>query len=232
MPSPLAHFFDKNREKKALQQAISKLIDDSELTPSFIFYSIVSAVLASLGIMMNNVTILIGAMLVAPLLIPILSLAVGLGAGSLKLIGHSLKSLTVGLGCGLLSAALTAYLIGDFELSKDIYNAFAHQDLYIIVAFLSGILAVYTWFKSNSNLTMPGVAIAVALVPPLAFVGLLLPLKQQNGLVDLLQLLFLNMGGILLGALLTFLILRFLHSQKNSAVDAEVEKGVEKNRKK
>ncbi|MBU0982053.1 TIGR00341 family protein [Patescibacteria group bacterium] len=231
MPNPFTNYLEKTREKKELKTAIELLVTESTLTPKFIILTIISSLLAALGVMMNNTPILIGSMVVAPLLIPVLSLSVGLGAGSVKLIGHSLKSLSIGFALSLLTAAYAAWLFKPAGIDPTLYASYANQDLYSIVAFASGILAVYSWFRSISSAVIPAVAIAVSLVPPLAFLGVLIPLNEQKLLIDTLELLSVNLIGILLGGLFTFLIIRLLQRSPNSEVDKEVEKGIEKNGK-
>ena len=99
-----------SKEKKEMKEAIENLVEESALTKKFLILTALSAMIAALGIIMNNVTVLIGAMLIAPLLIPVISLSIGIGAGSIKLITHSLKSLSAGLILAVLCSMLVGWL--------------------------------------------------------------------------------------------------------------------------
>jgi uncharacterized hydrophobic protein (TIGR00271 family) len=227
----LAHRIERVKEKKELAESINTLIEESRLSKKFLILTMLSSMIAALGIIMNNVTILIGAMLIAPLLIPVISLSVGIGAGSIKLVSHSLKSLSIGLVLAITSAMLIAYMFGEGDVSKDIYRSFSDSYLYTIVAVLSGIVAVYGWLKPSKDQILPGVTIAVALVPPIAFAGTIIMEQNQTMLIDILQLILLNLVGITLGGLLTFLLFAIFAKTPTAEVGAQVDSEVEKNSK-
>ena len=222
---------EKHKEKKEMRESMQSLIDESTITVKFILFSILSGLIAALGIMMDNVTILIGAMLIAPLLIPVISLSVGVGAGSIKLLSHSIKALTIGMLLALGSSMLMTVIVAPAEINRDIYASFGDTYLYAIVAFIAGVVAVYSWFKPKMNQVIPGVAIAVALVPPIAFAGTIIVLKNQYWLADVLQLIFINLGGIFLGGLLTFLTFAFVSKRPTLEVEKQVHIEVEKKEK-
>lgn len=216
-----------NKEKRDLKAAMNLLIEDSALSPKYMIFTVISSVMAALGIMMNNVTILIGAMLIAPLLIPVISLSVGVGAGSIKLINHSVKSLTIGLLLSILSAALITWIIQPEGINFAIYGSFTNTNLYGIVALLAGVIGVYSWFKPNTSQSIPGVGIAVALVPPIAFAGIQIVMFEQKLLIDTLQLIFINMAGIFLAGLMTFIGFAIFSLRPTHEVEKQVEEQVE-----
>lgn len=221
---------EKSKEKKAMHASMDLLISEGTLSSKFIVFTIISAMLAALGIIMNNYAILIGAMLIAPLLIPVISLSVGIGAGSIKLINHSVISLTIGLVLSILSAMFITWLVGPEVINGELYATFSDSYLYSIVAFLSGIVAVYSWFKTDTNQIIPGVAIAVALIPPVAFAGTVIIIKDQTVLIDILQLIFINLAGIFLGGLLTFIAFAVFSKRPTTEIGEQVDK--ETNKKK
>jgi uncharacterized hydrophobic protein (TIGR00271 family) len=216
------------QERKVFVESIQRLLEESRLDWHFILLTVISAAIATLGIAMNSSSILIGSMLIAPLLIPVISLSVGVGSGSPRLVVGSLKSLTAGL---VLSVAVSYFVtrgILPIELDNTLYQNFSDSFLYAIVALLSGILAVYSWFTPKTNMIIPGVGVAVALVPPLAFLGVVLATRETNFFIDILQLIFVNLTGIFLGGFLTFLILSLFskHSQaeRGTSLEAQIDK--------
>lgn len=227
----LARRIERVKERKELSGAINTLLEESRLSKKFLILTALSSMIAALGIIMNNVTILIGAMLIAPLLIPVISLSIGIGAGSIKLISHSLKSLSSGLLLAIASAMLITYFFGGGEISQDIYRSFSDSYLYTIVAILSGVVAVYGWLKPSKDQILPGVTIAVALVPPIAFAGTIIMEQNHNMLIDILQLILLNLVGITVGGLLTFVIFAIFAKTPTAEVGKQVDSEVVKNSK-
>lgn len=193
--------------------SIERLLKESSLNGSFIFLTVISSAIATLGIAMNNYSVLIAAMLIAPLLIPVISLSVGVGSWSPRLVLSSLKTLSVGL---VLSVAVAYFMtrgILPVELDETLYKSFSDSFLYSIVALLSGVFAVYSWFSPRKDVIIPGVGIAVALIPPLALLGIVIATHETDLYIDILQLIFVNLTGILLGGFLTFLIISLFSKQ-------------------
>ncbi len=224
--------FTRSKERKEFKESMNLLIEESTVGLKFILFTIISGMMAALGIMMENVTILIGAMLIAPLLIPLISLSVGIGAGSIKLINHSIKSLTVGLVLSLLSASLITLIIQPDIVDYQIYDSFNNILLYGLVALMAGVIGVYSWFKPKTGKIIPGVAIAVALVPPIAYAGIQLALAEQELLIDTLQLIFINLAGIFLAGLITFIAFAVFSKRPTAEVGKQVDEEVGKNGKK
>jgi len=220
-----------SKEKKEMKEAINTLVEESTLTKKFLIFTAVSTMIATLGIVMNNVTILIGAMLIAPLLIPVISLSIGVGSGSLSLITHSLKALTLGLVIAVLCSMLVSWIFLYEAPNQELFETFSNSYTYSLVAFLAGIVGVYSWLKPNSGQILPGVTIAVALIPPVAFAGTVVVHMDQTMLIDTLQLILINLIGIFLGGLFTFLLYALLSKRPTLEVDKQVDSEVEKTTK-
>lgn len=207
MFKPIEAILERKKETSVFRRQIKELVEHCDWNYRFIFLTTMATFMATLGLIMNNITILIGAMVVAPLLMPVIGLSVGVGAGSLKLILHALRSLTLGMILAVGCSAFLTWLMPGAEIPQELYKNFSNTNLYAIVAFVSGIVAMYSWFRPNSEHVAPGIAIAVALVPPLAFTGMVLVLQPKSGLIDVLTLVVVNLAGIFLGGLITFVII-------------------------
>lgn len=218
----------RQEERKVFKESITRLLEEGSLTPRFVLFTLLSAAIATLGIVMHSSSILIGSMLIAPLLIPVIGLSVGVGSGSLRLILKSIQSLTVGILLSLIASYIVARSILPIQLDETLYSNFSDSFLYALVALFSGILAVYSWFSKKTDLIIPGVGIAVALMPPLAFLGVVLATRDVNFLTDILQLLFVNLAGIFIGGFLTFLISNLFsrHSseERGDQLEAQIDK--------
>ena len=143
-------------------------------TPSleFIVLLITSAVLATLGLISNSPAVVIGAMIVAPLMDPILSLAFGIAIGHRKLILKA--SALIALGIGLViatSASLTQVLSVDF-VDQQILSRTSPNLIDMLVAIAAGTVGAFVQSRRSLLNSLAGVAIAVALVPPLCVTGI------------------------------------------------------------
>lgn len=223
MFKPIEAILERNKEKNLFRRQVKELIEDCDWNFRFMFLTMMASLMATLGLIMNNITILIGAMVVAPLLIPVIGLSVGVGAGSLRLILHALRSLTLGMVLAVACSALLTWIMPGAEIPQELYKNFSNTNLYAIVAFISGIVAVYSWFKPNSEHVAPGIAIAVALVPPLAFMGMVLVLQPKSGIIDVLTLVVVNLAGIFLGGLLTFIAIAIAAKNPSAKLGQHVE---------
>lgn len=173
----------------------------------FIVLMSLASVLASLGLMQGATAVVIGAMLVAPLMGPLLGAGLSVVQGNLKLFRDASIAVGVGAGIGLVVSLVVGLLNPGYEPSLEI-EARGNPDLFDLgIAFASGMVAAYAQGRPNVASTLAGVAIAAALLPPLAVVGLALtagyPVIAGNAGI----LLATNLVAITLGAGLVFRML-------------------------
>lgn len=154
-------------------KAIEKLITDS--TPDFDYYLLISLsiLMATLGLLVNSAAIVIGSMLIAPLLSPILSLSLGIVISDGKLLSRSfstiLKSTAIGIGAAILATLF--FGLGEGSVTQEVLSRTEPSLIYFLVALIAGFAVSYTMVQPDLNVTLPGIAVAVALIPPLAVVG-------------------------------------------------------------
>jgi len=173
----------------------------------FIVMMLLSATLASLGLLQGSTAVVIGAMLVAPLMGPLVGAGLALAQGNLKLFRSALwvcgSGILIGLGASLFFGALNP----GFEPSMEIEARGDPDVLDLIIAFASGMVAAYAMGRPNVSGTLAGVAIAAALLPPLAVVGIGLT-NDQLLVSGFAAILFAtNLVAIILGAALIFRLL-------------------------
>jgi uncharacterized hydrophobic protein (TIGR00271 family) len=146
-----------------------------EMASPYLDYSVlilVSAVLASLGLLLNNQAVIIGAMLVAPLMQPLMGLAVGGATGRIQLMGRALATLVQGVMVALVISALIGLLYGNHTPTAEMLSRGNSGWLDIGVALASGFVGAYAMARKDIPGVLAGVAIAAALMPPLCTVGL------------------------------------------------------------
>lgn len=173
---------------------------------SFDFVSLLSlsTLIAGLGLVTNSAAVVIGAMLVAPLMVPILGAGLALMQGNLPLMKQSMKAVCL----GFMAAFFIGVLIGLFVPIPDFLtpelNARGNPSvLDIFIALASGVAAAYAMGRPDLSAALPGVAIAAALVPPIATSGIAFA-EGVWGVAAQSSLLFLtNVITIILSASLT-----------------------------
>lgn len=160
--------------------------------------------LASLGLLEDSTAVVIGAMLVAPLMGPLLGAGLALAQGNLHLFRRSVAVALLGLLMGFAVALLAGLLNPGFAPSLEIEARGNPDILDLGVAILSGFVAAYAMGRPGATSTLAGVAIAAALVPPLCVVGIGLTTGQPLIAVNSAVLLLTNVVAIILSAAVAF----------------------------
>jgi len=157
-------------------KAVKKLVEDA--TPDFDFFLLVvlSVLMATFGLLAGSETIVIGSMLIAPILHPIIGLALGISMSNPHLIRRSLSTIWKA-GLFAIGAAVAATLFFAFggesgSLNEIILSRTEPSLIFLMVAVISGLAVTYAMVKPKLSETLPGVAVSVALIPPLAVVGI------------------------------------------------------------
>jgi uncharacterized hydrophobic protein (TIGR00271 family) len=175
--------------------------------PRLRFYLMVAAstMLASLGLIMNSTAVVIGAMLVAPLMTPIFGIALALVRGDTHLLSRSMQAEAVGVVLAILLALLLGLLIPELAATEEIMARTKPNLFDLLVALFAGFAGAYAMVDENISPALPGVAIATAIVPPLATTGLSLALGNMHWALGSFLLFFANFLSILLVASIVFM---------------------------
>ncbi|MBN8432128.1 DUF389 domain-containing protein [Microbulbifer salipaludis] len=160
-------------------QAREQILPGSIPSPSFYLMMTASTVIATLGLLADSAAVIIGAMLIAPLMAPIISLAFGAVSWDGQLVLRSALIAGSGSLLCILIAFLTTYSIGYQMAGPEIVARMRPSMLDLGVAIAAGAAAAYTLTRPNTSATLAGIAIAVALVPPLCTVGIALALDNE-----------------------------------------------------
>ena len=188
-------------------------------TWNFDFISLIclSTAIAALGLISNSTAVVIGAMLVAPLMVPILGAGLAIIQGNVPLVVNSAKSIILGflaaLGIGFLVGVLTPY----DELTSEILARGKPRLADMFIAFFSGVAAAHCMSRPKLSAALPGVAIAAALVPPIASSGLALSLGKPIEASGATILFFTNVVCIILGSSFTFFAAGVRYNKKRSS---------------
>jgi uncharacterized hydrophobic protein (TIGR00271 family) len=140
--------------------------------PDFLMMMALSTGIATLGLFQGSTAVVIGAMLVAPLMTPLIGAGFALVQGNVRLYRKSMAAMGIGILTGLALSLFISMLAHRHDLSLEIIARASPDVLDIFIALLSGMAAAYAFARPTLMGTLAGVAIAAALVPPLATVGI------------------------------------------------------------
>lgn len=201
--------FINHATKDEFKDLFTTLRENSRPTSSYLVLMFLSTFIATLGLFSNSSPVIIGAMILAPLMAPIISLSMGVLRQDHQLVRYSLKSIGLGLLLGYLCAVLITLATPLTILNVEILARTRPNLLDLGVAVGSGMAGAYAHSKKEVAQTLAGVAIAVALVPPLAVSGIGLGWLNWSVFSGALLLLITNLAGMILAAAITFLFLGF-----------------------
>jgi len=190
-------------------QAIENLVSQSTPSQDFFFMTVLSILMATFGILINSIAVLIGSMLIAPLLSPVLSLSLGIIISDAKLISRSVATISKSMGLGIGAAFIATLLFSGGEVPAGTLSSLEPSFLYMGVAIVAGFAATFALVKPKLNATLPGVAIAVALIPPLALIGVGVAQWSWIVITNAFLLFSLNIIGIVFASMITFSLMNF-----------------------
>ncbi len=139
---------------------------------NFIVLMVASSLLASFGLLQSSAAVIIGAMLVAPLMSPLMSFSVGLLQGNLRLMRAAVVTVLTGVLIGLAMAMLIGGIMPLNTITSEMSARGQPSLLDMGVALASGFAGAYAMARKDIPSALAGVAIAAALVPPLCTIGL------------------------------------------------------------
>ena len=173
---------------------------------------VMASAIATFGLYADSVATVIGAMIVAPLMLPIMGLAFGISIGDGRAIW---SSIAVAIG-GIITAILVGYLISflmpsafDPTTNSQIMSRTSPRLVDLLAALATGLAGAFAIGRKDVSDTLPGVAIAISLVPPLANVGILLGSDRPDLAAGSMLLFLTNYFAILLTGSFVFGLMGF-----------------------
>ncbi len=231
-----SHF--RNVSETDKEKAVEKLIRDS--TPDYDFFLMVtlSVLMATSGLLLDSAAVVIGSMLIAPVLYPFLSLSLGMVMSDHKLISRSIYTVLKSFGIGVVAAIIVTllFLPDQRELTFEIFLRTNPSLISLLVAIVSAIAVSVALVRPGLNASLPGVSVSVALIPPLAAMGIGIAWLDLEIIRGSILLLSLNILGVVFASLVSFSILNLYVKRKvakqtikqeEKRVEREVEKAEE-----
>lgn len=204
-PLPWIHHAD-TEEFKDLFLALR---DNARTSEAYLTLMVLSTLLAVIGLFANSAPVIIGAMILAPLMSPIISLSMGVLRQHSQLTLESSRALAWGIGLSLLCGTILTWVTPLQTINAQIEARLSPTLLDLGVAIISGVAGAYAHARSEVAKSLAGVAIAVALVPPLAVAGIGIGWWDWGVFWGAWLLFLTNLVGIVLAAAATFMFLGF-----------------------
>lgn len=159
----------------------------------------IATIIASVGLNVNSIPVVIGAMLISPLMGPIFGLGLGLGVNDMQLLKSSGKNLVI-MVCISLVASFIYFLITPLSLTNPTeLLARTNPTIYdVLIALFGGFAGIFEQCRKEKGTVFAGVAIATALMPPLCTAGFGLASGNFNWFIGALYLFFINCLFIML----------------------------------
>ncbi|MEE2755190.1 MAG: DUF389 domain-containing protein [Myxococcota bacterium] len=170
----------------------------------FMMLIALSTTIAAFGLLQGSTAVVIGAMLVAPLMTPMLGAGLALLQGNPRLLKESMKSIFLGFLMALTLGVIVGVLSPVKVLTSEMSARGAPNLLDLGVALISGFAAAYAYARTHLSAALPGVAIAAALVPPIATAGLCFALGEFQVGAGAVLLFGTNVLSIIVGATCAF----------------------------
>lgn len=200
--------------RKVIAQSNRKLSKRSELNLGFIFLMAISSTICTLGFIMNSLSVIIGAMVISPLLYPV----VFLGAATYERQRKGLIKAITSLAIGLIVAIIVSVIISLISITNHnrleiVDRIHTGQSGYFFVAFFSGLGGAFALCWPVTIEAIAGIAISVALIPPVAMISIGIAQFDYPVLVRSSAIVIANLLGIYLGTL--FVVTGIFHLSKD-----------------
>ena len=187
--------------KNQLKESYDKLVIRTQFDLDFILLTIAAAAICSFGFRMNSSSVIIGAMVLSPILLTIVAIGASISWYRWKNVVKNFTTLFLSIIIGI---ATSFPVTSGSEITERIL---ANQADYFAVAFFSGLAGTFAYFWPGIIEAIAGIAISVALIPPVVMVGIGLARWDMPLLTSSLEIVLINVSGITVGSFLLVMAL-------------------------
>ncbi|WP_156309051.1 DUF389 domain-containing protein [Sphingobacterium endophyticum] len=219
----IIRFFNLHYGEDEKDRVLENVISNISFRGANLWVLACAIVIASVGLNVNSTAVIIGAMLISPLMGPIVGAGFALGTYDFELLKKSAKNLAIATAVSLLVSFLY-FLLSPFKEAQSELLARTSPNIYdVLIAFFGGLVGVIAITRKEKGNPIPGVAIATALMPPLCTAGYSLAIGNISYFGGAIYLYTINCFFICIS---TFLIVKLLKYPKVKFVDTLREKRI------
>lgn len=217
--------FNLRHEQADENVVIDSITKNSDFVGANLWTLIFAILIASIGLNMNSAAVIIGAMLISPLMGPIMGVGLGMGTNDFELVKKGILNLLTATIIGVLVSTIY-FWITPINVAQSELLARTTPSVYdVFIAFFGGLTGVVAATRKEKSNAIPGVAIATALMPPLCTAGYGIATGQLYYFLGAVYLYCINSIFICIS---TVLIIRLMKFKKKTFEDKDHEKKVSK----
>lgn len=215
--------FNLEEDKANENEIVESIKKGVEFRGTNVWVLIFAIFIASVGLNVNSTAVIIGAMLISPLMGPIMGLGLGVGINDFELIKRAFKNLAIATVISVVTSAIYFFISPLSDAQSELLARTTPTIWDVMIALFGGLAGIVAATRKNISNVIPGVAIATALMPPLCTAGFGLATGNFSFFFGAFYLFFINSVFI---SLSSFIIVRFLKFQKIVLLDPAKEKRV------
>ena len=206
-------------------RVIQRLIKEASPRRVFLLLVIVATVITAIGLLNDSASLVIGGMLVAPLLSPVLGIAMGVVTADTRLIKFASWTILISVGIVILTSMIIAWFHAPVVLTDEIMER-TNVLFMLPVAIAAGVAAVLALVHRERLVALPGVAVSVAILPPLSVLGI--GIATLNGMLiqKSLGVFAVNLIGIIFACIIMFSMMGFATKRLQAERALDREQGV------
>ena len=216
--------FDLEDGKEDELETIDYISKNVEFKGANLWILIFAIFVASIGLNVNSTAVIIGAMLISPLMGPIMGIGLAAGINDFELLKKSFRNLGVAIFISILTSTLYFYISPISDAQSELLARTEPTVWDVLIALFGGLAGIVAGSRKEKSNAIPGVAIATALMPPLCTAGYGLASGNLYFFFGAFYLFFINSVFI---SLSTYLIVRFMKYPKKEFIDPKREKRVQ-----
>jgi uncharacterized hydrophobic protein (TIGR00271 family) len=222
MINSIFNFINLHHGEEQKEKVLENVISNISFRGSNLWILACAIIIASIGLNVNSTAVIIGAMLISPLMGPIVGAGFALGTYNFRLLKKSIKSLLIATFVSLAVSALYFYLSPFKDVQSELLSRTAPNIYDVLIAFFGGLVGVIAITRVEKGNPIPGVAIATALMPPLCTAGFGLATSNFPFFFGAFYLYTINCFFICIA---TFFVVKFL-KYPSSIIDNKYEKRI------
>jgi uncharacterized hydrophobic protein (TIGR00271 family) len=220
----LRNRFDLEEGKEDELETIDYISKNVEFKGANLWILIFAIFVASIGLNVNSTAVIIGAMLISPLMGPIMGIGLAAGINDFELLKRSFRNLAVAVFISILTSSLYFYITPIHDAQSELLARTEPTVWDVLIALFGGLAGIVAGSRKEKSNAIPGVAIATALMPPLCTAGYGLATGNLLYFFGAFYLFFINSVFI---SLSTYVIVRFMKYPKKQFLDPKKEKRVQ-----
>lgn len=220
----IKHRFDLEEGKEDELETIDYISKNVEFRGANLWILIFAIFVASVGLNVNSTAVIIGAMLISPLMGPIMGIGLAAGINDFELLKRSFRNLAMAVFISILTSTIYFLITPIYEAQSELLARTEPTVWDVLIALFGGLAGIVAGSRKEKSNAIPGVAIATALMPPLCTAGYGLATGNLLYFIGAFYLFFINSVFI---SLSTYLIVRFMKYPKKQFLDRKREKRVQ-----